>query len=395
MESMESIESIKSVSDNNIENSTSNNFLDKNLKKKKKKKNEKIKNIEKSNEVVTVDDSIVSPRTKKTESKSFINLKDDYNKFVEKNKTQNLDIIDIIDQKELANVSNMILDFKEQLNQVGMVKAPTTKDKIINGISQIPLIGGIIDKKAIELEREAEKNKDAKVILQEMFDTFSEKTEYLEKVFEKALKLRESLIIKENDILKYSTEIKDAIENTDDKMEKIHYIRLGGIVEGNLLITKKKIYNELDFILENIEELMTNISLMMPGIESGLTEDIAIISFLNNVNDMNNAFKAMSDFSNNIGQYSTQRVHQLITDVAESSDSVIDIEHIRQISTDNKKFMNHMVDVSVKKTKKNIEIYDELLDISTSINNDLITYQQAKTNVVFENLKLKHNKGDD
>lgn len=311
-------------------------------------------------------------------------IKTNYNKFVDKSKLRTSEISAVINQSELNGIAEMILEFKAKIEEFGMKREPTAREKTITRLSALPLIGGYINKAAIEMKAEAEKNKNVREILKEMFDKFKEKADYLEIVYGKAYDLRKDLLGREIEIDNFSKEVQNTLMTTNNPIEKIAAIKLGSIIEGNKLKTKEKIYNKLDFILKFVEEQLTSISLMLPGIEAGLEEDVAITSFLNNISDMNHMFKALTDLSNNVGRISAENVQGLITEVAESMDNGTDIDHLKNLAVRNQKFMTKMVETTKKKIINDTKVYNELTQISANISDNLLAYNQASTQVLLE-----------
>ena len=326
-----------------------------------------------------------------TDELTIQEVKDEYNKFMEASRSVSEEIADVIDVKEMQDIADLIKQFNERLEGTVEVEQQTATEKAtgktIQRLSMIPFIGKFLEDDATEAKEKEEKSKTARSILQEMFDVFTEKSNMLETSFERAFKLREILLAKEAELEKFSTQVKYIVMNTDKPMDKITAIKLGGLVEANKLKNKEKIYNKLDFILQFIEEQLTTISLMMPGIETGLVEDSEIADFLTSVADMNKIFKSLTDLSNSVGRSSSEKVMALITEVNESMSETVDVEHMEKLAVTNKKFMERMIKGTESKIRRDATSYGKLMDIGQSLDQNVIAYQSSAKQVLLESKK--------
>lgn len=328
------------------------------------------------------------------DSESMEEIKNSYNSFIEQGKNRSSEISDIITESELNEIRGIIVDFKGRIEQYGVKKEPTTIERTVARLSMIPLIGGFIESKVQDYKTSVENNKNIREVLQDMFNVFKDKADYLEVIFGKAYEMKQNLLVQEVELEEFAARIRMTLETTDSPLEKVAAIKLGALVEGNRLKTKEKIYNKLDFILKFIEEQLTSISLMMPGIEAGLVEDVAITAFLNNISDMNTMFSSLTELSNTVGRISAETVHGLITEVSESFDNGIDIGHIEKMAARNTQFMNKMISTTKSRIQKDAATYSKLTQISASMTDNLLAYQASNTQVLIEattviNTKLK------
>ena len=314
-------------------------------------------------------------------------VKDAYNKFMIKSREFSDEIADVINVSEMQDITDLIKQFNERLEGVVEVQPQTTVDKAagktMERLALIPFIGKFLEGEATEAKEKAQASKTAREILQEMFDVFKEKSDVLETSYTKAFELRGILISKEQELEKFSTQVKH-LAITAEGLDKIAAIKLGGLVEANKLKNKEKIYNKLDFILQFIEEQLTTISLMMPGIETGLVEDTEIGNFLTSVSDMNKIFKSLTTLSNSVGRSSSEKVMNLITEVNDSMGDTVDVDHMEKLAATNKEFMKKMISGTEKKLRKDAQVYGKLMDIGVGLDKNVLAYNESSKKVLAE-----------
>ena len=322
--------------------------------------------------------------TEFVEVESMEEIKNSYNSFIEQGKHRSSEISDIITESELNEIRGIIVDFKGRIEQYGVKKEPTTTERTLQRLAMIPLIGGFIESKVQDYKTSVENNKNMHEVLQDMFNVFKDKADYLEVIFGKAYEMKQNLLAQEIELEEFAMRIRTTLETTTSPLEKVAAIKLGALIEGNRLKTKEKIYNKLDFILKFIEEQLTSIALMIPGIEAGLVEDVAITAFLNNISDMNTMFSSLTELSNTVGRISAETVHGLITEVSESFDNGIDIAHIEKMAARNTQFMNKMVATTKSRIQKDATTYNRLTQISADMTGSLLAYQESNERVLIE-----------
>lgn len=314
-------------------------------------------------------------------------VKTEYNKFMERSKNQSDEIADVINVDEMQDIADLIKQFNDRLEGVVEVQPQSTVEQAtgntIRRLAMIPVLGKLFEGEAQQAKEAEQASKTARQILQEMFDVFNEKATVLEQSYEKAFKLRGILIDKEQDLEKFSTQVKYLALNADG-LDKIQAIKLGGLVEANKLKNKEKIYNKLDFILQFIEDQLTTISLMMPGIETGLVEDSEISTFLTSVSEMNKIFKSLTTLSNEVGKTSSEKVMNLITEVNESMTTTVDTNHLEVLAKKNSEFMNKMIKGTEKRIKADAQTYGKLMDIGAGLDKNVLAYNDASKKVLLE-----------
>ncbi len=325
-----------------------------------------------------------------TDDLCIADVKNEYNKFMKKSLEYSDEISDIINVSEIQDISDLIKQFNDRLEGVVELQEQTvaekTAGKTIEKLAMIPFIGKLLEGEAEEAKGKEQASKTARTILQEMFDVFNEKSEVLEQSYKKASELREILISKEVELDKFSIQVKYLTLNNVG-MDKIYSIRLGGLVEANKLKNKEKIYNKLDFILQFIEEQLTTISLMMPGIETGLVEDTEIGNFLAAVSDMNKIFKSLTSLSNSVGRSSSEKVMNLIAEVNESMSESVDVSHMEKLAATNKDFMKKMIVSTEKKLKNDAVVYGKLMQIGAGLDQNVLAYNESSQRVLLESKK--------
>jgi len=315
-------------------------------------------------------------------------VKDSYNSFMKDSKTSSDNISEVVDFDGIQDIEELIKRFNERLE--GAVEAQVQTDaqkttgKALSMLANIPILGKFLEGEAEEAMAKELASQTTREILQEMFNTFSEKADDLEKSYHRAYTLQESLVEKEMVLKEYSRAIRYIIKTTENKLHRVSAIRFGAIVETNLLKTRDKAVNKLQFILTFIEDQLTTISAMMPGIESGLVEDAEIGKFLTSVADMNKAFKSLTNLSNSVGRRSSEKVLGLITEVNESMDNVVDIDHMEKLASTNQTFMKKMITGTEKKLRKDVLVYKKLMDIGSSLDQNAIAYKQSAERVLLE-----------
>jgi hypothetical protein len=170
--------------------------------------------------------------------------------------------------------------------------------------------------------------------------------------------------------------------NEQNALDRITALPIGSLIEANKLKNKDKIYNKLNFILQFIEEQLTTISLMMPGIETGLVEDTEIGNFLTSVGDMNKIFKSLTQLSNDVARSGNEKVMKLITEVNESMTDSVDIDHMEKLASTNKQFMQQMISGTEKKLKRDAKTYGKLMNIGAGLDQNVIAYNESNKRVL-------------
>ena len=323
-----------------------------------------------------------------TDDLNISDVKDAYNEFMIRSKNQSDEIADVIDVKEMKDISELITKFNERLEGVVEVKKQTTAEKttgsVMQKLSLIPYVGKFLEGEADNAKEREQQGKTAREILQEMFDVFREKSDVLEQSYKKAYDLRTILLSKEKELEIFSAQVKYIILNEENALDKISAVKLGGLVESNKLKNKEKIYNKLDFILQFIEEQLTTIALMMPGIETGLVEDSEIGSFLSSVSDMNKIFKSLTTLSNSVARSGNEKVMKLITEVNDSMTDTVDIDHMEKLASTNKQFMKQMISGTEKKLKRDAKTYGKLMDIGAGLDQNVLAYNESNKQVLLD-----------
>jgi len=326
-----------------------------------------------------------------TDDLNISGVKDAYNEFMTRSKNQSDEIADVIDVKEMQDISDLIKQFNERLEGVVEVKQQTTVEKTTDNtmkkLAMIPFIGKFLEGEAEDAKEREQQSKTAREILQEMFDVFREKSDVLEQSYKKAYDLRNVLLSKEKELDMFSAQVKYIILNEQNALDKIAAVKLGGLVESNKLKNKEKIYNKLDFILQFIEEQLTTIALMMPGIETGLVEDSEIGNFLSSVSDMNKIFKSLTELSNTVARSGNEKVMKLITEVNDSMTDTVDVDHMEKLASTNKQFMKQMISGTEKKLKRDAQTYGKLMDIGSSLDQSVIAYNDSNKQVLLDTRK--------
>jgi hypothetical protein len=323
-----------------------------------------------------------------SENITINDVKERYNQFTIRSKAQSDEIADVIDVKEMEDIRDLIIQFNDRLNGVVEAQPQTTAEKttgkVMGRLAMIPILGKFLEGEAEDAKIKEQASKTTREILQEMFDVFREKSDVLELSFERAFKLRDVLLEKEKELEIFSTQIKNIVLTTDQPLEKVGAIKLGGLVESNKLKNKEKIYNKLDFILQFIEEQLTTISLMMPGIETGLVEDSEIGSFLTSVSNMNQIFKSLTELSNSVARSGNEKVMKLITEVNDSMTNTVDVDHMEKLASTNKAFMKQMISGTEKKLKRDAQTYGKLMNIGSGLDQNVIAYNESSKQVLLD-----------
>lgn len=315
-------------------------------------------------------------------------IKDQYNLFMEQSKNVSEEIKDVVDIEGIEDIEKLIIDFNERLEGATVAQEQSTIDKTtsktLETLSMIPFIGKIIEKDVEEAKAKEAASRTTRQILQEMFEAFTEKSIMLEENYTNAYKLRKNLLEKEQQLIKFSEAVKKIVLNADDPLDRISAIKFGAIVEADFLKTKDKIYNKLDFILQFIEEQLTTISAMMPGIESGLVEDAEISRFLTSVADMNKIFKSLTKLSNSVGRRSSETIMNLITEVNDSMGDTVDIEHLEKLADTNQKFAKSIIEGTERKLKRDAHTYSKLMSIGESLDQNTLAYKKSNEKILLE-----------
>ena len=354
--------------------------------------NTKIEDVE---EVEIIDDT-ATPDDMSPELKALFNsehvydgicyseVNKEYLKFTEDWVSVVDDISAVVDTQEVQDISETIKQFQERLEgikEVNISNLDKTTDKAISKLSAIPFLSKFIEKESEEAKERTKAAKSARDLLQEMFDTFKDKSIVLEDAYEKSFKLHEALTEKHISLEKFSTQVKFLIMTTGMSLDKPKILGLGSQVEASFGRNANKMQT-LKFITQLIEEQLTIISQQMPGIEASLIEDTDIGMFLSTMGDMNKVFKSLNTLSNTVGKASADKVMGLIVDVNDDMQDSIDFDHIASLATSQQKFLGAMAKSQEKKVNRDQENYARLLHIGQEMNNQAIAYNQATKKIM-------------
>lgn len=323
-----------------------------------------------------------------TDTITIHEIKEQYNTFMEQSKDVSEEIKDAVNVEGIEDIEKLIVDFDERLEGATVAQEQSTVDKTagktIETLSLIPFFGKFIEKDAEKAKAKEAASRTTRQILQEMFDAFTEKSTILEENYSSAYELKKILLEKEQKLIVFSESVKKIVLNAEDPLDRIAAVKFGAIVEANFLKTKDKIYNKLNFILQFIEEQLTTISAMMPGIESGLVEDAEIGRFLTSVADMNKAFKSLTKLSNSVGRRSSETVMTLITEVNSSMGDTVDIEHMEKLAETNQKFTKSIIEGTELKLKRDAQTYSKLMAVGESLDQNVLAYKESNEKVLLE-----------
>jgi hypothetical protein len=268
--------------------------------------------------------------------------------------------INTIQMDELNDISEEIIKAKQYLTSFASGESKSVRTKAYNQLTQLPLIGNWAKEKAQEMESQDLKDAGVEDVLDGMFKSFDAKKQRLIELTGMAEKLKTTLMFKEKSLGEYIVRLDKIIQNPNSAVEKMKAIDLSIMAQSQDRITKEMIYNNLEFIIELLENLMIKISKTLPVLKQNLNNSLSIVGTINSIKDSLEMMNTLEGLTNEISRTSTENIQGLIVDVTKSLGESTDISFYEESAKRNEEYHKLLTTERVKYIEKSVSNYDKL-----------------------------------
>ena len=319
------------------------------------------------NEVVEVE----MVQTEELEIKSVQELEVEFNSFIKDMEAANETITSKIQMDELNEIGDEVIKAKQYLTSFASGEKKSVRAKAYSQLSALPLIGNWAKEKVEEVQVQDMKNSGVKEVLEGIFQSFETKKTRLVELTAMAEKMRNNLVMQEQKLGRYISQLDAIIKNPPSAADKMRALDMSIIAQSQDRISKEMIYNQINFIIELMENLMIKISKTLPGLKNTLNNSLSIVGTINSIKDAVEMMNTLEDLSNEITRTSTNNIQNLIVDVTKSLSDGTDIEFYRESANRNEQFNKTLTSARIKHIKTIMNNYDTLKQIEVDTSNQI------------------------
>jgi len=322
---------------------------------------------------------------------SISELEVEFSAFIKENEAANESVANVIQMDELNEIGDEVIKAKQYLTSFASGEKKSVREKIYSQAIALPLIGGWAKEKVEEVQVQSMKDSGVKEILDGIFTSFETKKKRLIELTTMAEQMRDNLIEQEKRLGKYIVQLDKIIENPDSIADKMRALDMSIIAQSQDRIAKELIYNQINFVVELMENLMVKISKTLPTLKNSLINSLNIVGTINSIKDAVVMMNTLEDLSNEITKTSTNSIQDLIVDVTQSLSDGTDIDFYRESAERNEKFNKVLTSARVKHIKTIQSNYEELKKIEVDTSNQIENRRKAEAKA----LGLKLNISED
>lgn len=306
--------------------------------------------------------------TKKQRTVSVESLEVEFSQFIKDMEVANKSAAGVMKMDELNEIGEEVIKAKNYLTSFASGEKKSVREKAYSQLSNVPLIGNWAKDKVQEVQTQTLRDSGVKDVLEGIFSSFETKKKRLIELSEMIEKMRDNLVNQEQRLGVYIKQLDDIITNPPSVTDKMRALDMSIIAQSQDRISKEMIYNQINFILELITNLMIKISKTLPTLKNTLNNSLNIVGTINSIKDAVTMMNTLEDLTNEITKTSTNNIQDLIVDVTKSLSDGTDIEFYKESAERNEKFNNILTSERVKHIKKIQHNYNTLkqIEINTS-----------------------------
>lgn len=320
----------------------------------------------------TLEVEIIEKAGKSIEPQSTVqDLEVEFNGFIKEMEVANDTVAASIQMDELNEIGDEIIKAKQYLTSFASGEKKSVREQAYTQLTALPLIGRWAKDKVEEVQVQHMKDSGVKEVLESIFDSFEVKKKRLIELTGMAETMRTNLIAQEQKLGVYITQLDQIIENPPSAADKMRALDMSIIAQSQDRISKEMIYNQVNFIIELMENLMIKISKTLPTLKNTLSNSLNIVGTINSIKDAVTMINTLEDLSNEITRTSTNNIQNLIVDVTKSLSDGTDIEFYRESAKRNEDFNKTLTSERVKHIKQIQDNYTTLKEIEVDTSNQI------------------------
>ena len=332
--------------------------------------NTQIVEVEVLNESTT--STAVEPRS------SVAELEVEFSAFIKDMEVANDSVASGIQMDELNEIGDEVIKAKQYLTSFASGEKKSVREQAYTQLKGLPLIGEWAGKKVEEAQTQSMKDSGVKEVLEGIFESFETKKKRLVELTAMAEGMRNNLIVQETRLGEYILKLDEIIANPPSVADKMRALDMSIIAQAQDRISKEMIYNQVNFIIELMENLMIKISKTLPTLKNTLSNSLNIVGTINSIKDAVEMMNTLEDLSNEITRTSTNNIQNLIVSVTESLSDGTDIEFYRESAKRNEQFNKTLTQARVKHIKTTIGNYETLKEIEVDTTNQIEMRRNAE-----------------
>ena len=322
------------------------------------------------------------------EQSSIEDLEKEFSSFIGEMEVANDNVSKGIRMDELNEIGDEVIKAKEYLTSFANGEKKSVREQAYTQLSSLPLIGGWAKDKVDEVRVQAVKDSGVKEVLSDIFANFETKKKRLIELTVMAENMRDNLIDQEQKLGVYIKKLDEIIANPPSAADKMRALDMSIIAQSQDRISKEMIYNQINFIIELMENLMVKISKTLPTLKNTLSNSLNIVGTINSIKDAVEMMNTLEDLSNEITRTSTNNIQGLIVDVTKSLSDGTDIEFYRESAKRNEEHNKTLLAARIKHINKTQENYKVLKEIEIDTANQIETRRKAESEALGLELKI-------
>jgi len=337
--------------------------------------------INEGTEMVEAEMVETTEETKSLEVQTTIaELEVEFNSFIKEMEAANDSVSSKIQMDELNEIGDEVIKAKQYLTSFASGEKKSVREQAYSQLTALPLIGNWAKDKVEEVQVQHMKDSGVKEVLEGIFESFETKKKRLVELTIMAEGMRDNLISQERQLQGYIQRLDEIIANPPSVADKMRALDMSIIAQAQDRISKEMIYNQVNFIIELMENLMIKISKTLPTLKNTLSNSLNIVGTINSIKDAVEMMNTLEDLSNEITRTSTNNIQSLIVDVTKSLSDGTDIEFYKESAKRNEEFNKTLTQARVKHIETTVSNYETLkqIEVDTSNQIEMRRKQEAK-----------------
>jgi hypothetical protein len=305
-------------------------------------------------------------------------LEVEFNAFIKEMEAANDTVSSKIQMDELNEIGDEVIKAKQYLTSFANGEKKSIREQAYSQLTALPLIGTWAKDKVEEVQVQHMKDSGVKEVLEGIFESFETKKKRLVELTIMAEGMRDNLIEQEKQLGEYIRKLDEIIANPPSVADKMRALDMSIIAQSQDRISKEMIYNQINFIIELMENLMIKISKTLPTLKNTLSNSLNIVGTINSIKDAVEMMNTLEDLSNEITKTSTNNIQNLIVDVTKSLSDGTDIEFYRESAKRNEDFNKTLTQARVKHIETTVSNYETLKQIEVDTSNQIEMRRKAE-----------------
>jgi len=300
---------------------------------------------------------------------SIQELEQEFESFIKEMEIANETVSSGIKINELNEIGDEIIKAKQYLASFASGDKKSVRTQAYSQLLALPLIGNWAKDKIEEAQVKQMESSGVKETLEGIFKSFEVKKKRLIELTTMAEGIRKNFINQEQRLGTYILQLDEIIKNPPSGADKLRALNMSIIAQAQDKISKEMIYNQLNFIITMMENLMIKISKTLPTLKNSLSNSLNIVGTINSIKDAVEMMNTLEDLSNEITRTSTNNIQNLIVGVTKSLNDGIDIDFYKESAKRNEEFNNTLTQAKIQYIKTTVNDYETLKQIGVNTSN--------------------------